>query len=407
MIKADVVPGPLAPLADVTDVVSVFVGLDRGSGLLATASHPIMAVLQSAATHRLTVLEVQLPFPAPAAEYAHLQWARAQLGVRDGDVSRLALFLNDMHALAFRPAGGGPHADTPVVGVQTVAEGIPRILNPRLATADPGRAADRDNTTRIRLVLASDLDVVAASGVQRTESPAARTWRIMAICADWRSGVEKEIISSLDPGLSLASLTTAILNGKAVLLLLAHRPEGLPREDESRLTAPDRHGSGGITVYLDKWQTRADLGLAQASPLLRVRMRASCRPGAMLELLESLRETLSDMAPDLLADRWDVWYARVVITASNAALIQLTVRFGTSAATAPHPLAHWGPAEFSQIERRTLALAAAQKIAAAGSEDDSAGLRVDAPNDIAVSLVTMPDPGSDSLARHPTRHAQA
>ncbi len=71
--------------------------------------------------------------------------------------------------------------------------------------------------------MASDLDVVAASGVRIEESETAQSWRVMALGADWRSGVEAEILGALDPGLRLAGLTSAILHGKVVFLLLGHR----------------------------------------------------------------------------------------------------------------------------------------------------------------------------------------
>jgi hypothetical protein len=115
--------------------------------------------------------------------------------------------------------------------VQTVPEGIPRILNPRPG-ANPGPAAEQAEAQAAPapLVLASDLDVVASSGIGGTESLSAKTWRVMAIGADWHGGIESEILDSLDPDLKLAGLTAAILHGKAILLLLAHRQVGAARQ---------------------------------------------------------------------------------------------------------------------------------------------------------------------------------
>ena len=121
-------------------------------------------------------------------------------------------------------------------------------------------------------------------------------------------------------------------------------------------------------------------GRASKQPLLRVRMRTPDRAGATLEVIESLRETLREMAPGSLTDGdWNVWYTRTVVTADHAAVIQLTVRLAVNPATTPqrHPIECWGPAEMSWIERRALALAAS-KMAARGT-GSVADLGLDAP----------------------------
>ena len=419
MIKIDLDPGRLAPAEDVSGVIGVFVGLGRGQGLLPIGEHPVTMILRAAAQYRLTVLEVQLPVPAPAASYADLQWARVQLGLQEGGIRRLTPFLSDIHEL-IAPASGRPHPEpgrlrarngtSPaelVVGVQTVAEGIPRILNPRPAAANPGPAAEQTETRAgpASLVLPSDLDVVRASGLDKTESASAKTWRVMAIGTDWHGGIESEILDRLDPELGLAGLTAAILNGKAVLLLLAHRqtrpalPPGLPRQWPwaSRDSGQDATRPAA-TVYLDKWQSRQDLGVAEQDPLLRVHMRTPDRPGATLEVLESLRETLYEMAPESLGERdWKVWYARVVVAHGNVAQIQLTVRLALDPAMTPpsgKPVTQWGLAEFSRIERQALALAA-RKLVAARRATGSYDPGLDAPEDtvISVGLVNMLDLG--------------
>jgi len=382
----------LAPASDVSGVVGVFLGLPKDRGLLRLADHPVTAVLQAAASDpsRLGVLEIQLPVPAPCAAYAGLQWTRVQVGLRDGDYARLTSFLNDMQALAVRPL---------VVGVQTVSEGIPRILNPSSpAAANPGPDAEQAETGPARLVLASDLDVVACSGLYRTENAGEPTWRLLAICSDWRSAEEIEILEAVDPGLELAGLTTAVLHGKLVVLLLGHRPGGRGGQD-SELLAPAGDDGHGI-VYLDEWQSRQQLGEGRQQPLLRVRMRTPDRAGATLEVIESLRETLLEMAPGCLTDAdWNVWYTRTVVTAGHAAVIQLTVRLAVDPATTPpgRPIEGWGPEEMSRIERGALARAAS-KMAASGT-GSVADLGLDAPEDtvISVSLITTPDLGGPSV----------
>jgi hypothetical protein len=397
--RVDLDPGRLAPVEDISGVIGIFVGLDRSQGPRPIGDHPVTKVLRAAADRRLTVLEIQLPIPAPGAAYADLQWTRVQLGLQDGDIKRLKPFLSDIQTL-IAPASsqpgeiGGGDGTSPaglVVGVQTVAEGIPRILNPRPAAANPGPAAEQTETTAdsAPLVMASDLDVVTTSGLDGQETAAAKTWRVMAICADWRAGIESELLGRLDPELGLAGLTAAILHGKAVLLLLAHRRAG--QETTGPTTLID-----DVPVYLDRWQSRLDLGVPEQHLLLRVHMRTPDRPGATLEVLESLRETLNDIAPESLGQHdWNVWYARVVVAHGNVAQIQLTVRLAADPTTAPpsgKPIAHWGTPEFSKIERQAL-IAAAHKLAAAKRSAGSSDLGLDVPEDtvISVGLVKMPD----------------
>jgi hypothetical protein len=429
VVKVGLDPGRLAPVEEISGVLGVYIGLGRGQGLLPISAHPVTVILQAAARRRLTVLEVQLPLPAPTAAYTDLQWARVQLGLQDGDIKRLAPLLSDIQNLAV-PANGQPHtghhhsaADGKpppalVIGVQTVAGGIPRILNPRPTAANPGPAAEQSETVTgsARLVLASDLDVVASSGVDRHESDSAKTWRVMAICADWHVGVESEILSHLDPELCLASLTAATLHGKAVLLLLAHWP-GKHNHQASAAAGQDTIRPAGLTghgpVYLDKWQSRLDLGAAERYPLLRVHMRTPDRSGATLEVLESLREALREMAPESLGERdWNVWYARVAVAHGNTAQIQLTVRLAMDPTMTPavgEPITRWGSPEFSKIERQALA-AAARKLtvtkASAGTSDPG----FYAPEDtvISVGLVSTveldrpqaPSPGASPQTAH-------
>jgi hypothetical protein len=287
-----------------------------------------------------------------------------------------------------------------VVGVQTVPEGIPRILNPRPG-ANPGPAAEQTEALAAQppLVLASDLDVVAASGISRTESASAKTWRVLAIGADWRAGIESEILDGLDHDLQLAGLTAAILHGKAILLLLAHQRSGPAYQAGGNGNAPGRgdDASGtrpalpaaSTTRYLDKWQSRHDLGGTDDYPLLRVHMRTPDRPGATLEVLDSLGETLSEMAPELLGVRhWKVWYARVVVAHGNVAQIQLTLRLALGPAVpvgTGRAINQWGQPEFSKIERQALALAARKAAAvrrSAGFPDPG----LDAPEDTVISV---------------------
>ncbi len=397
IVTIDLDPGRLTPSENPAGIVGIFLGLRPGHGLLRIPDHPVTAVLKAAADHRLAVIEVQLPVPAPSTAYADLQWARVRLALRDENTTRLAPFLADIQKLAEKARRSGrpssaQAAAQPIVGVQTISEGIPRILNPRPAAANPGPRAGRNGHARTRLVLASDLDVVAASGVRKHESAAAKTWRVMAVSTDWRPGIEAEILASLDAELRLAGLTMATFYGQAVLLLVGHQQGGpAPASD----APPAQPGSDGVVVHLDKWQSRTELGAAQRYPLLRVHMRTPDRPGATFEVLQSLRDSLQEIAPGYLgAPDWNVWYARAVVADGRTAQVQLTIRLGIDpdGDFPGKPVGEWGPAEFTRIERQALALAASRMDAtrhAGGSTAPS----LDSPEDtvIRVGLVSMPD----------------
>jgi len=397
IIKVDLDPGQLAPTEDTTAIVGVFLGCPHGHDT-PVRSHPVTAVLRAASLRGLMIREVQLPIPAPATAYADLRWSRVQLSLRNDDLGRLVPFLADLRELAAgtpvagRPAAGQP----PVIGVQTRPESSPRILNPRPAAPSMAAPAARNGQSGGRLVLASDLDIVAAAGDRPGDRQGAQNWRVMAICADWRNGVESQILASLDPGLHLVGLTATTLHGKAVLLLLGYRPGGPGGRDNPALRTAGSQDGGRPTVYVDKWQSSSDLGVAPRHPLLRVHMRAPDRPGATLGVLESLREALQELFPVTLGPRdWHVWYARAVVKDGNLAEIQLTITLPVDPYTgqpAGRPISEWGPTEFARIERRALALAT-RRTAASGQAAGSPDPHLEAPADtvIRIGLVSMPD----------------
>ena len=201
---------------------------------------------------------------APDVSYAHLQWGRVQVNVGPEELGRVQIFLASLVALT----------TATIIGIQSRADGIPRILNPQ-----PGGSANPDQPAdQARLLLATDLDVVSRSGVRNSDG-SARTWRLVAICADWRVGIEGRLLACLDPDLALVGLTAAILYGQSVLLLLCHRAPGQAIGDNPRLRG----------VVFDRWLSRNELGTATPQPLLRVHLRTPDRPGATVAVLDSLR----------------------------------------------------------------------------------------------------------------------
>lgn len=391
IVRVDLYPGPLAPADDATGWIGVFLGIRSGTGL-PVGGHPITRVLERASVYGLVVREVQLPVPPPDGAYADLRWARLQISLRPDDLRQLVPFLHDMQHLADSTPRDHPFV---IVGVQTRTEGgVPRLLNPR-----PAAAVTRHG--RPALVLASDLDVVASATRQRPSvfpDPSGKTWRVMAVCADWRNGIECQVLASLDGGLTLAGLTAATLHGKAVLLLLCHRADGPGGAGQPLLARPHSARPGEPVLYFDRWQRGTELGAAPHCPLLRVHMRAPDRPGATLHALESLRQALHDVAGESApASRdWNVWYARAVVTDGNIVQIQLTIMLPAHTPDGHAPGDHvtgWGPAEFARIEQRTLELLT-QNLAAARQAERGGQIPAGALPDtvIRVGLVSVPEP---------------
>ena len=382
--RVDLDPDQLAPAETVTDTVEIFLGIAPGGELFEVTNHPVATVLTAAAEHRLFVREVQLPVPTPSADCADRQWALVRIAIGDTDIERLAPFLGVIHQLADEGQPGhrrGPGHQGCVVAVKMTSEGGARIINPHpTVRRPPGQP-----------VLASDIDVMAAAGPQPGESPDSDTWRVLAICADARSGVENEIVRGLGPGLQLAGMTYARLHGKAVLLVLCHQPGGPgagPDDLAGRLA--NVCADANLVVLLDKWQSMADLGTAGPEPLLRLHIRSTNRPGAMLDVLDSLRETLQAEAQVALQpDNWNVWHARTMVTDGNAGSCRLTVRLSVE----PEVVQAWGPTQIEDIERKVRMLAA-RRAAAADALASELGEQDGAPEDIVISvrLITVPTP---------------
>jgi hypothetical protein len=376
----DLDPDRLAPSETVTGMVNVFVGVRRDKRLR-VADHPVTSVLAAAAKYQLTVREVQLPVPPPGAAYTDWHWARVQVGLRDDvDLSQLTLFLDAINECTAVSTDEEP---APVAGVQTVPAGGPRII-----------AAPPDRTSASgRPVLASDMDVVntPANGDERAD---AQTWRVLGICADALSGIENDIVQRLGeecPDLELAGLTYALLHGTAVLLLLGHEPNGyhpgLGTDLEKRLRDSGR-ALVKLRVLTNSWRSRQQLGLAADQPLLQVHFRAQDRPGALLDVLDSLGKALKDEPQlSLGPDEWQVWHAQTQITTGHA-VARLTVRLSTD-----HRKIDWHPGTSEEIERKVRTLAR-RKAADAVSVDGAFGGELDTLEDPVIRISPVKTPAS-------------
>jgi hypothetical protein len=355
-------PGRLAPPDSVTSMVDVFVGVDRHEILL-IKEHPLDIILR-AAGGKLIVLDVQLPVPAPVSVYDDRQWARVRVALRDsGDIRQLAGFLGGIHQ-DMSVAGNARH----LVAVQTVPAAGPRLL------AEPGTAGIpqvREGEGEIP-VLTSDLDVVNDAAVG-DEPHGARTWRVLALCADARNGIENDIVRQLAAvrkHFELAGLTYALLHGTAVMLLLVHEP-GVEQAGAraGRVVQPERDraraleeilrkkpGCGKLRVLVYKEACRENLEPVgdHSYPMLRVRFRWQDRPGAFRYVLDAISEVLREELPTIERKDWSISYARIQVITGQVALGRMTIRMHVP----PEKTDGWSPGRMEEMARKIESLAA-------------------------------------------------
>ena len=332
--------GQLAPTEDLFGVVDIFVGVPHRRELLTVAEHPVTAVLRVAAEQQPLVIEAQMPVPPPTAAWAGLQCAWIRVGLRDNDIGCLDEFLAAVRGCmtGVRP-NPGQRDDSYVIAVKTVAEGELRILSGELPA--PGRIP-------APMVLARDLDVVTAYEEPASDGNGDRTWRVMAICANYRTGIESRIVRAVSQEMRIAGMTYALLQGKAVVLLLGQQPDGTAGQAEPGLEAglSGATPSANIKVVLDRWLAPASLGWAGSEPLLEVNVRSPNRPGVTVEVLDALEVALREQC-GLEAGQWYVWHARTVVTPENLALIRFTLRLSADLQL----LGQWNETTFEAIER--------------------------------------------------------
>ena len=374
-------PDHLAPAESIMGTVEIFLGLPNDQEPLTVNSHPITAMLAMAAEHRLSVLEVQLPVPTPTSAYPNRHWARVQVAFREFEIERISTFLESVRKCTYSAHKLNPKTGVPdllwITGIKTISEGDPRIINP---PATVGRSITG-------LVLASDMDVTACGRSLSDKNEDARTWRVLAICADSRNGIENYILKKLGNELRLAGLTYVLLHGKAVMLLVGHQPGGRTGWDNLQSTLRNDPKGARIQVCVDDWQSGKVLGHAGPEPLLRVHIRSPDRPGATLDALDSLREILQATAArsdSIQENDWNVWYARIEVTEGNAGLILLTLRLSVD----KQVVESWKPVKLEEIERKVRQRAASKAEHAVGTLYDNPSPQEDTV--ISVKRITWP-----------------
>jgi len=388
VFPVDLNPDRLAPAESMSGTIEIFLGLPEDHELLTVSSHPITTALATVADHRLSVLEVQLPVPPPVSAYQNYHWARVLVALRDFEITQISDFLNSVRQLTYSTREPGPKTNSSnpfwITGIKTTPETPARIIN-------PPKILRRDATG---LILASNMDVTSCCRSHSGRSGNANTWRVLAICADSRNGIENYILDKLgnehqepEKELRLAGLTYVLLHGKAVMLLVGYqRGDPTSRDDLQSSLRNDPKGAS-IKVCVDERQSRKDLGHAGLEPLLRVHIRTPDRRGATLDALDSLRETLQATAAgsdSIQTNDWNVWYARIEVAAGNAGNILLTLRLSVDESV----VKGWTPEKLEEIERRVRQRAASKAARAVGALSDSPSPQED--TDISVKPITWP-----------------
>jgi hypothetical protein len=337
--------------------------------------HPVTSVLRLATARGLATCDTRLPVPAPDVAYADLSWSRIELSARPEDLDHIPLFLADLLMLT----------EAATVGVRTRRDGVPRILNPRSRP----RSKTAESADLSVLARANDLDTVSRSDVSRA-NPDDRNWRVMAICDDWRIGIEARALAGINPEHALIAISSTVLYGQSVLLLLCHSATGPGGEDAPELRP---------LIRFDEWQSRAELGIAPPHPLLRVTLRTPDRPGATIGVLEALRDAIQHKFEHALANGdLSVWYARAEVEDGNTAHVQFTVMLPIPAGHDPAPAHLWNAGDLWQIERRALEYLAARIADGNGTAAvPMATAKMPPETTIQLGLIKMPD-----LARRPS-----
>ena len=273
--------GRLAPVEPPDWVLDVMIGIGGDVAELPFDGHPLVRVAHAAKKANFTLLNVQLPAPPPLQEVEERQWLRLRVGVpyRRGDsLRKLVRFLATLDS--FGDDGVLVHLrEVPQMETLDATQTAPEDSFDELPGA---RVASVDKTTTGRLV--TDADVRVPGGP-------ADPWRLVAVCAQPRSGLLAEVLTALHEHAGVRSLAAAIsgvFNGTTVVFLLC-RPHRSEIVDQAALTRRvERALRPHRTVVQVLEGVRATATRGRPRPLLRVQIRTPDRPGVMQDLLREL-----------------------------------------------------------------------------------------------------------------------
>jgi hypothetical protein len=308
-------------------LVDVFAGVPRTAPAPLVAAHPATRVLRIAADHGLAATDVQLPVPPPVAGHAGLRWFRIRAGVPAAAVPACRAFLEALHAEA---AGGG----------------WPLVLR-----VVPGPDAPPPGAGGPVPVRAHELDVLDAGAAG--SDPDAPLWYVAALCGQARAGLEADVLETLGahhPALRLGGITSAVLHGTSVSLLLLRRDAGDDEPpDTAKLVA--EFAADHLGAPLAEAQSAAQLGTppgAGDGPLARVHLRAHDRPGLLADTVRAVRRALlAELGDGGDPARLLTWHARADAAGDGGTtLARLVLRLPAGCAAG-----RWRPERWERVER--------------------------------------------------------
>jgi hypothetical protein len=179
----------------------------------------------------------------------------------------------------------------------------------------PGARVPTTGKTRTgRLVTDQDIRVPAGPD---------EAWRLVAVCAQTRSGLLAEVLAALHEHAGVRAVAGAIsgvFDGTTVIFLLCRAATATP--DPDAVAAVERATRQYRAVVRLLSGVRPGLPVEEAArPLLRVQIRTPDRPGVMQDLLRELGSRLSTVDGDV-----DVLYALTPVVDGQALSGRLLLR---------------------------------------------------------------------------------
>lgn len=389
--RVDLDPDRLAPTESATDIVELFTSISRRHEPPVLNCHPLGIILAAAAACRLSVLDVQLPVPSPLAAYSGRTWARVRVGLHDSEIHRLAHFLGTVHRNLADSASALQKCS---VLVRTAPE---RRLRTIFSTP-PMRTTNKKHR-----VTASEIDVITASDhwPQHEQTASKKPWRVIALTANARLGIENEILAKFGGGLDgeseklaqkqhlkLAGLTYAVVHGIAVALALGYQPEKRQQHDRSAHHSQTFDSGVSPRILIDEWQQAEKLGKPGNDPLLSIRVSAQDRPGTLMDVLRAVNEALHEALPSFSEENFIVWHALTRVSVRNDT--RLTARLKVR----PRDVKNWDEGKFEMIEqttRRYIADAVTRR-----KIRDLSSSELGAPEDTVIGITLIEAPTDDS-----------
>ncbi len=311
-------------------IVEVLIGIPAAQADdLVLESHPVTAIVSAARVNYYRTLLVQYPCGPPPDDRVGCRWMRVRVGVpyrRDDSLNGFRRFLTALGELQDE-------------GRQMKVRVLPAMATLEATETAPEEAFQGFTPLAgTRPLLQNELEAPPlGEGV----------WRPIALCAEARVGMASDSLTSLTqirPGMRLAAMSSAVVHGMSMMLLLCHdtEPEGpvpLGKLVAADLSSPTNQVFApvdGRPMPVPSARMRlsgrrpSSWGGAPArpGPLLLVQIRAADRPGVLHELLGQLDQAVAEQALRLgvRTNGLDVWTVLVRVIDGRALQGRMTLR---------------------------------------------------------------------------------